>query len=293
MPSQESDSTMGQIEIGAAASSSRQDGGKAEGAGKGTGARLRAGWMKSAAGNAVPILYTDVNGWAISEGCIILGRTSALQALTTSAGPMPQTLTNAAGLLGCGISDPEYRWPRDADGNYGVPYSFAPPVDASHRQLAQQAIDHWTQKTSIRFRPKQDEHDYVVFMNNSFCASSVGRRGGSQPIWLAPDCTVGNIIHEMAHTIGLWHEHTRADRDVYVEIVWSNIDPQARPNFVTRVSDGLKLGEYDYNSIMHYPSDGFAIDPSKPTIVTPGGVSIGQRNGLSSGDIAAIAELYS
>jgi hypothetical protein len=43
---------------------------------------------------------------------------------------------------------------------------------------------------------------------------------------------------------------------------------------------------------MHYPAVAFAIDPSKPTIVTPHGEAIGQRDALSAGDIAAVAAIY-
>jgi hypothetical protein len=43
---------------------------------------------------------------------------------------------------------------------------------------------------------------------------------------------------------------------------------------------------------MHYPANAFAKDPNKPTIIVKSGVTIGQRNALSDGDIAAVKAIY-
>ena len=63
-------------------------------------------------------------------------------------------------------------------------------------------------------------------------------------------------------------------------------------NFDQHITDGDDVGSYDYGSIMHYPREAFALDPGRPTLVTPHGEAIGQRLGLSAGDIAAVAEMY-
>lgn len=40
------------------------------------------------------------------------------------------------------------------------------------------------------------------------------------------DCmSLGEITHEVMHTLGFSHEHTRPDRDRYVTILWDNIKP--------------------------------------------------------------------
>ena len=110
---------------------------------------------------------------------------------------------------------------------------------------------------------------------------------------LAQDCTMGNIIHEIGHLIGLWHEHNRADRDQYITVALSNVDPSFMPNFLRNVEDGATLGIYDYSSIMHYPANAFAIDQNQPTIIVPPGRAlVGQRVALSEGDIRAAAALY-
>lgn len=62
-------------------------------------------------------------------------------------------------------------------------------------------------------------------------------------------------------------------------------------NFAKHVVDGQDLGQYDYNSIMHYPRWAFSKN-GKDTIVPKIDVEIGQRTELSAGDIAAIEFLY-
>lgn len=57
------------------------------------------------------------------------------------------------------------------------------------------------------------------------CASFVGCRGGDQPLYISKSCSVGNLGHEIIHTLGLHHEHTRKDRDQYITVQWQNIMP--------------------------------------------------------------------
>ena len=65
------------------------------------------------------------------------------------------------------------------------------------------------------------------------------------------------VMHEIGHAIGFYHEHSRPDRDKYVQIITDNInriDPSLQSEYALLNSSRVKsLGVgYDYNSIMHY-----------------------------------------
>lgn len=68
----------------------------------------------------------------------------------------------------------------------------------------------------------------LVF-NINRCNSKVGRQGGSQTVSFDDDCFLrsraSTIKHEFMHAVGFWHEHSRTDRDEYVKIFNSNIQP--------------------------------------------------------------------
>ncbi len=182
-----------------------------------------------------------------------------------------------------------------------VPYTIAPAVNEAQRERIHQAMAHIEERTPIRFRARTDETDYVRFVvdsNAGSCWSHVGRVGGVQNLdvycgqYGVP--SVGTVIHEILHALGFWHEQSRADRDEYVEILWENIPEKFHPDFEKIGLNGRLHGPYDYGSIMHYPARA-ASKNGQLTIRPKNGVPperLGQNNGLSSGDIAAIQAYY-
>ena len=85
------------------------------------------------------------------------------------------------------------------------------------------------------------------------CCSYVGRRGdGGQIISIGKNCDkFGIIVHEIGHVVGFSHEHTRPDRDRYVEIFRNNIQQGQDYNFDKAKTDEIdSRGEtYDYHSM--------------------------------------------
>lgn len=237
----------------------------------------------------------DADGLVVFEGCIILGRTDAVEQshkhLSQQMKSMPALRTHAGiETRGAGIVGAQYRWKRRT-----IPFVIAPDVPNPAR--IQDAIAHWHAKTSIRFIPRAGETDFLFIKRDQRgCASMVGRQGGMQELILGDFCTRGNIIHELGHTVGLWHEQCRIDRDEFIQIDRDNVKPNALHNFEQRIVETVDLGGYDYGSIMHYPPTAFAVTPGAVTIVprkpVPAGVVVGQRESLSAGDIASVEALY-
>lgn len=47
---------------------------------------------------------------------------------------------------------------------------------------------------------------------------------GGQKLSLGNGCnSTATAMHELLHALGFWHEQARADRNLYVEVMWENI----------------------------------------------------------------------
>ncbi len=227
--------------------------------------------------NGIP--YEIIQGYAIAQGDMVLGRLFANGKLEI---PTATRALAAGSLLD--------RWP---DGI--VPYQFAVNASDTMRNNVMQAVEHWNSKTRLLLVERTADNaelypNYVNFEPSNGCASWVGRIGGEQAVWLADDCSVGSVVHEIGHAIGIFHEHTRPDRDNFITVNWNNIYSNKTENFDILI-DAEAIGSYDYGSIMHY-GERFFSNNGQSTISVPDNVSIGQRIALSASDIAAANQMY-
>ncbi|CAH1787045.1 unnamed protein product [Owenia fusiformis] len=153
-------------------------------------------------------------------------------------------------------------------------------------------------KPCIRFKKYKEkrDRDYLDIKPGGGCSAFVGRLGKNQTVTLkAKGCLyqMGTVQHEIIHSLGFYHEHSRPDREEYIKIIWENIKTGFSSNFDVKRS-ARKLVRYDYESVMHYKQNAFSKDPRYLRTIQPiqPKKDVGQRNGISKLDTAEIQILY-
>ena len=231
------------------------------------------------------VKFEIINDLAIFEGDIVLGSVNDLKGSKTERGILKSVI----------VSGDNLRWPRRE-----IPFQI--DVNIPNPVRVNNAIAHWENNTPIRFVPRTRQHqNFVTFTriagDRSF--SNIGMLGGEQLIKVSDGATFPIIIHEIGHTVGLWHEQSRGDRDDFISVVWSNVDPakDTGDDLGQHITDGDDVGNYDYCSIMHYPPNALSLDSRQPTIVPirddlPCFANLGSATGLSRGDVEAVIKFY-
>ena len=216
--------------------------------------------------------------------------------------------------MGLRVSDESELWP---DGL--IPFEIDEtdfPSGSADEQEILDAIAMVNANTHVTFTPRSGDITYVVFRAaTESCSTNTGMAAGENAISCdISTFAVGNIVHEMCHELGLHHEQIREDRDGFVTVQWGKIESGKCHNFKRKVtpqpanySDCVDtydpatqnlittdVGEYDYDSIMHYGKTFFRKDGETGDTLTPTDptASIGQRTALSDGDIDTLNQMY-
>ncbi|HEY4284495.1 MAG TPA: M12 family metallopeptidase [Chthoniobacterales bacterium] len=194
-----------------------------------------------------------------------------------------------AGLYVNTISPGNVPWPGGV-----VPYVFDSALSAAQQQTYLNALHEYELAANVHFIPRTSEAQYILF---KYDPNGFDQVSGSNPqVVSVSSLTRSQICHEMGHSFGLLHEHTRPDQTTYVNVLtanisagnqhWFNIDP-----------NGTAQGPYDFESVMHFRRDLFSMQPAVLDTLQakPGFEKFQPRMdglALSKGDRAVMKFLY-
>lgn len=194
-----------------------------------------------------------------------------------------------------------------------VPYTIDASLDATSRVNIAKSIADFHDKTNIKWVTRTNERDYVLFALATFKAEgggSIGRQVGRQTIYMKQGggyAGTGTIIHEMGHTVGLYHEHDHPERAKWVEFTGDlkkEWDKNCHDFFLTSSRPGVGRYHYyrwDSESIMSTSHGCFLNPPNDkrgwPAVLKvkagyPGNPVVRDWFVLSKGDAATINALY-
>lgn len=188
--------------------------------------------------------------------------------------PQPPVITKSSINL-----NPELKWPGGV-----VPYEIHRSIDdADTIALIKGAMDLLEDSTNVRFVPRGKQANYIRFDSCPSCrgagSSPIGMQGGRQKIRLRMGvASQGNMVHEIMHSLGVYHTQSRADRNNFVCINLNNVTEGAEFNFDRHDDEDYAgvYGAYNVNSVMHYSSCSFSNGPC--TVTNPATPTILARN---------------
>ncbi|GBC16895.2 astacin-like metalloprotease toxin 5 isoform X2 [Rhizophagus irregularis DAOM 181602=DAOM 197198] len=171
-----------------------------------------------------------------------------------------------------------------------VPFFFNDNVNEELKDSAKKAMENISVKSAIEFleiTKSTKGTNYIEIIKGLEFLSNVGMQHNGNKLWVAEGSAypVGQIMHELMHALGFYHEHSRPDRDEYLDV---NNEAAKIANYKKRSESNSVCysNTLDFHSIMIYREN------EKMTLKEGINFKIGQRIKLSDGDINALNNLY-
>src|ERR1700683_4643153 len=208
------------------------------------------------------------------------GASKLLAAPGTASGLQPDSLT---------IAYSKYLWPQ-VNGVATVYYAIDSQSDPNATPKIQSAIKtsnedfsgvlQWVPWNSS-LGPNYVDINLSASNTSGVCEANEGYEAiPAQPMTGSTNCSVGTILHEMGHVIGLWHEQSRSDRDTYVTINYNNVIKGSWSNFQIVTDNEQILSAYDYASVMQYIPYAFTRNGGVVIESIPAGIPLGGYEGV-------------
>lgn len=190
-----------------------------------------------------------------------------------------------------------------------LPIEFKKDVEPFLQERVWAACNEWASHANIKCHKGKYKRRVLTISraymgNRSGCFSMLGSdyyfMSLRRRLNLGDGCEhYSTVLHELGHALGLTHEHQRADRDSFVEIIEDNVDKQfmgfgLKLNFEKQ--EGETYTEYDFLSIMHYDQYAFSKNGGRTIVVREKFKNMQERIGnsetLSELDIKSIQAMY-
>jgi hypothetical protein len=247
-----------------------------------TGSPATAQQIRQGLYRGMPVTYVVKHGKAIFQGDIVLEKVDPIDPRR----PLPSF----------GVDYAKYLWPK-VGSQYQIPYVIA--SGSGDMTNLNAAIAQFNSTFSnIQFVAYTTQTNYVSFYFNpgdfsGECEAIVGMAGGEQQVGGSAVCTVATILHEMGHTVGLWHEQSRPDRNTYGSVNYGNLIKGSISNFNQIYDNAQTFGTlFDYASIMEYPAFSFSRNGGPAIESIPAGIPLSNLTGYSATDVDGIERLY-
>jgi len=195
-----------------------------------------------------------------------------------------------------GVAYASYLWPK-VGSVYEIPYTIDPSSgDMTNLNTAitqfNSTFSGVIQLVAYTSQTNYIDFDFDASNTSGVCEAYEGMVGGEQVVGGSGTCTVATILHEMGHTVGVWHEQSRPDRNTYVNVNYGAVIKASRSNFDQLLDNDQELTPYDYASVMEYPAFSFSRNGEPCIESIPAGIPLSNPNGYSAGDIDGILRLY-
>ena len=188
-----------------------------------------------------------------------------------------------------------HHWPW-GEVNYTIESGFS----AAEVTMINNAITHWQANTGLIFNESATASNRIRIVHGSdgsgLYSDFIGMKGGVQVINLESGFITGNVIHEIGHAIGFYHEQCRTDRALFINLFLNRLDDANKAyqysTYTERGESGLQLGTFDFGSVMLYGSSDNSNGLGPVMTRVDGSTWFGQRFSLSTGDIETANYMY-
>ncbi|CAI2353801.1 unnamed protein product [Caenorhabditis sp. 36 PRJEB53466] len=141
------------------------------------------------------------------------------------------------------------KWPNNL-----VYYYFDSDVTDLKQTLIRSAMEFISSLTCVSFTESSTATNRIKFVNTGGCASYIGMNGGEQTLWFGDGCEIfGTAVHEIMHTLGIFHTHSRYDRNDYLLVNLTGVPDNMLGNLAMETtSSTYNAVPFEYGSTMQY-----------------------------------------